>query len=87
MSRPAQVFTAEQIKERLRMQGITVTQWASDRGYKRREVYRVLNGQSKAHYGTAHEIAVALGMKPRSDHERELITPSKGRNRQAGAAA
>ncbi|MDD5249664.1 MAG: DNA-binding protein [Rhodocyclaceae bacterium] len=56
-------MTSEQIKTRLRRQGITLTQWAKDHGYPRADVYRVLNGQYKCHYGRAHEIAVKLGMK------------------------
>lgn len=64
MSRPEKVYTPEQVKQRLRMQGKTITEWANDRGYTRNEVYRVLNGQAKAHYGKAHQIAVELGMKP-----------------------
>lgn len=62
-------MTAEQIKSRLRRQGITLTQWAKDHGYPRADVYRVLNGQYKAHYGRAHEIAVALGMKSADSNE------------------
>lgn len=56
-------MTPEQIKRHLRTQGITITAWAEKNGYPRTEVYRVLNGQSKAYYGRAHEIAVALGLK------------------------
>lgn len=63
MTRPPKVYSPEQVKQRLRMQGITITQWAEARGYPRQEVYRVLNGQHKGHFGRAHEIAVALGMK------------------------
>lgn len=63
MSRPKQALSPEKVKQRLRMQGVTVTQWAAAHGYTRNEVYRVLNGQAKAHYGKAHDIAVALGMK------------------------
>lgn len=73
MSRPAKVYSPEQVKLRLRMQGITTTQWAEAHGYTRNEVYRVLNGQAKAHYGKAHDIAVALGMKPADDQS----TPDK----------
>lgn len=56
-------ITADQVKRRFRQQGITFTDWASENGYSRNEVYRVLNGQAKAHYGKAHEIAVKLGLK------------------------
>ncbi|MEO1902629.1 MAG: DNA-binding protein [Alcanivorax sp.] len=56
-------LTADQIKARFRAKGVTVTQWAEENGYPRHAVYRVLNGFDKAHYGRAHEIAVALGLK------------------------
>ncbi|CAM3725859.1 MULTISPECIES: DNA-binding protein [Xenorhabdus] len=56
-------MTPEQIKNRFQQHGITVTQWAQENGYSREAVYRVLNGQSKANYGKAHEIAVKLGLK------------------------
>lgn len=56
-------MSSEQVKCRFRQQGITFTDWATQNGYTRNEVYRVLNGQAKAHYGKAHEIAVKLGLK------------------------
>lgn len=60
------LLTADQVKQRFRENGITFTKWAEERGYKRHAVYRVLNGFDKAHYGQAHEIAVALGLKSSS---------------------
>lgn len=59
-------MTPDQVKRHLRDQGKTLTQWAREHGFPRQEVYRVLNGQSKAYYGQAHQIAVALGLKPRA---------------------
>lgn len=56
-------MSADQIKRSFQQRGITFTDWAATNGYKRSEVYRVLNGQAKAHYGKAHEIAVKLGLK------------------------
>uniref|UniRef100_UPI0035C748EF DNA-binding protein n=1 Tax=Serratia quinivorans TaxID=137545 RepID=UPI0035C748EF len=56
-------MTPEQVKNHLQQNGTTITQWAKDHGYSREAVYRVLNGQAKANYGTAHEIAVKLGLK------------------------
>ncbi len=56
-------MSSEQIKRRFRQQGKTFTAWASENGYTRGEVYRVLNGQHKGNYGKAHEIAVKLGLK------------------------
>lgn len=54
---------AERVKTNFRKRGITFTKWAEENGYTANEVYRVLNGQAKAHYGKAHEIAVKLGLK------------------------
>lgn len=57
-------MTSEQVKAKFRREGKTFTSWADEHGYTRNEVYRVLNGQAKCHYGKAHEIAVKLGLKP-----------------------
>lgn len=57
------ILTPEQVKQQFRQRGVTITQWADERGYKRHAVYRVLNGFDKAYYGQAHEIAVKLGLK------------------------
>jgi gp16 family phage-associated protein len=56
-------LTPEQVKQQFRAAGITFTTWAREHGYQRYEVYRVLNGVSKAHYGRAHDIAVKLRLK------------------------
>lgn len=52
-----------QVKSKFRREGKTFTEWASENGYPRNAVYRVLNGFDKANYGRAHEIAVKLGLK------------------------
>lgn len=59
----------ERVKSTFRKRGKTFTEWAAENGYTRNEVYRVLNGQAKGHYGKAHEIAVKLGLKE-SDERR-----------------
>ena len=70
MATQHKALTPDQVKERFRSLGKTITEWAKDNGYTRGEVYRVLNGQAKANYGKAHEIAVQLGMKPKpQQHE------------------
>ncbi|NMX60218.1 DNA-binding protein [Pseudomonas sp. WS 5079] len=66
MATHAKALTADQVKENFRRVGKTITQWAIENGYSRTSVYRVLNGQDKAHYGRAHDIAVKLGLKPSS---------------------
>ncbi len=60
-------MTANKVREQFRQRGETITEWALKNGYKRNEVYRVLNGQAKAYYGRAHEIAVKLGLKTNPD--------------------
>ncbi len=60
-------MTANKVREQFRQRGETITEWALKNGYKRNEVYRVLNGQAKAYYGRAHEIAVKLGLKTTRD--------------------
>lgn len=64
MASQHKALTTDQVKQQFHSSGKTVTEWAAENGYTRNEVYRVLNGQAKAHYGKAHEIAVKLGMKP-----------------------
>ena len=46
-------MTPEQIKIAFVNAGSLFTQWAEENGYSRNEVYRVLNGQTKARYGKA----------------------------------
>jgi len=77
-------LTPEQVKARFRAAGQTITEWAAARGYSRRYVYMVLNGQAKAWRGQAHEIAVALGLKHQGD---EVTTAAEDRNTHARRAA
>ncbi len=76
-------LTPDQVKARLRRSGTTITQWALAHGYTRRQVYRVLNGVAKGHYGRAHEIAVALGLVVPDE---EPSTARPGSNQQSLAA-
>ena len=56
-------MTAEQLKQKFLAEGKTFTEWAKQNGFKRNEVYKVLNGVNKARWGRGHEIAKALGIK------------------------
>ncbi len=56
--------TAEQIKAEYRSKGITIASIAKQHGWTPQEVYKVLNGQTKGHYGKSHDIAVFFGIKP-----------------------
>lgn len=60
-------MTPDKVKQQFRQRGTTFTEWAKGNGYTRNEVYRVLNGQAKCHYGKAHEIAVKLGLKAHTE--------------------
>ncbi|MFP1724054.1 MULTISPECIES: DNA-binding protein [Lonsdalea] len=55
--------TPEQVKQLFRQNGWTFNRWAEENGYRPSDVYRVLNGLTKAKYGKGHEIAVKLGLK------------------------
>lgn len=57
-------MTPQQIKAQFHAQGIPVSQWADKHGYRRSDVYRVLNGVAACKRGLPHEIAVKLGIKP-----------------------
>ena len=56
-------YSGEKVKELFVAAGLPVSEWAEQNGYTRQQVYCVINGQFKARRGTAHEIAVKLGMK------------------------
>lgn len=63
--------TPEQIKNELYQQGLTLKDWAKQNGYKPNQVYRVMNGESKALYGIGHEIAIKLGLKSQSQETQD----------------
>lgn len=57
-------MTPEQVKAKFHAQGVPVSEWADQHGFRRSDVYRVLNGFSACKRGLQHEIAVKLGIKP-----------------------
>ena len=58
------VKTLEQVKAEYRSKGVTFASIAKENGWRKQDVYKVLNGQSKGNFGIAHEIAVFFGLKP-----------------------
>jgi len=66
MKNKTTTLSSSEVKQAFQSKGLTFTSWANENGYRINDVYRVLNGQLKAKYGTAHEIAVKLGMKEAS---------------------
>jgi gp16 family phage-associated protein len=59
--------TPEQVKLEFFRRGENFSDWAEQNGYRRDEVYAVLNGRCKARRGKGHEIAVKLGLKPQDE--------------------
>lgn len=43
--------------------GVSVSGWAKANGFARMTVMDVLHGRRAGHYGEAHRVAVALGLK------------------------
>jgi len=73
-TRPADVKTAEQIKQDFGDKGLTFADWARKHGYTPTKVYRVLNSLDKGKRGKAHEIAVRLGLKAGSAEVHDTTT-------------
>lgn len=55
--------TSKEVKADFEKNGISIRSWAEANGFRRTDVYAVLDGRVKAKYGNGHVIAVALGMK------------------------
>ena len=62
-------LTADQVKAKLKAQGITVKQWADANDFDYETTCKVLQGVRKGNYGVGHKIAVALGLKPDLEHD------------------
>lgn len=62
----AQISSAdlEQVRSRFFYSGESVADWARTRGFNLQLTYSVLSGRLRARRGKAHEIAMALGLKP-----------------------
>ena len=55
---------ARRRKEQFESLGEAPAHWADSNGFRRSDVYRVLNGLSPCKRGAFHESAVRLGIKP-----------------------
>jgi gp16 family phage-associated protein len=53
-----------QVKARFLAEGISISEWAKARGFKRFLVYRVLNGSCKATRGEAHKMRSRWVLRP-----------------------
>jgi gp16 family phage-associated protein len=56
--------TIEQFMAELEAEGKTVVQWAEEHDFPLWAVYRVTSGGNKGRRGRAHQIMVAMGIKP-----------------------
>lgn len=56
--------TPEDVRTAFQREGATLKQWADKNGFEPAQVSKVLNGTNVGRYGKAHQIAVALGLKP-----------------------
>ncbi len=71
--------TSVQVKKDFIRQGMSIANWAKERGYNVHTVYCVIEGKLKGRYGISHKIAVDLGLKePAEDSD-----ASTGRHRRA----
>lgn len=61
--RSARLLTREAFRQRLEERGQTVTDWASNHGFSREQVYAFLAGRTKGKRGISHRLAIALGVK------------------------
>jgi gp16 family phage-associated protein len=57
------LITAAEAKKKFELEGKPISKWAEEHGYRSFDVYRVLNGVSRAKRGIGHRIAVDLGLK------------------------
>lgn len=55
---------ANQIKQRLRAQGMTLGAWATANGFKYRDVSDVIRGVRRGYFGEGRKICIALGVDP-----------------------
>lgn len=69
--------TPEDVLDGFRARGETVTAWAYEHGFPRQSVYAVLQGRSTCIRGTAHRIAVALGIKADPSDWHRLVEESQ----------
>lgn len=58
---------ADQIKQRLRAEGMTLGSWAIANGFKYRDVSDVVRGVRRGYFGEGRKICIALGVDPDAD--------------------
>jgi gp16 family phage-associated protein len=76
------IYEREEVRRMFNEAGITVTDWARENGFRRADVYAVLNGRLKGSRGVGHKIFIALGLKAEPSEEnfirRTIVELSEG---------
>jgi gp16 family phage-associated protein len=55
--------TLQEVQAHFEANGVKVSDWARENGFRREHVYAVLSGRARGRWGEAHAVAVALGLK------------------------
>lgn len=65
----AEATTAEVVRAQMQARGVTITDWADQRGFSRSTTYAVLAGRVRGIRGETYRVACALGIvsKPNPD--------------------
>lgn len=58
-----ETYERDEVKQMFEEEGISVSEWAQRQGFRREDVYAVLNGRLKGKRGVGHRIAIALRLK------------------------
>ncbi|MDD2721646.1 MAG: hypothetical protein PHH47_10105 [Gallionella sp.] len=61
------IVKANDIKQDLRKQGLTIKAWAAANGWKYRDVSDVFRGVRRGHYGIGRDIYHKLGLDPETE--------------------
>lgn len=64
------------VRDEFEEAGVTISGWARANGFARMTVVDVLLGRRTGHYGEAHRVAVALGLKKGRIADVKLFKPS-----------
>ncbi len=61
-----------EVRQQLRLRGVTVAAWAEANGFPVQSVYAVLNGRSSGLWGLSQQIAAALKLIPQADRSEKF---------------
>lgn len=72
------------VKQWFDSNGISISDWAAQRGFSRNQVYAVLSGRVAGKRGSGHQIAVALGLKAPLTKDEAPDSTAKALSRASG---